>query len=79
MKRLYLLTRKDNEPGSYDEAYGFVVVAESPFEARKLAAGDHGDEGEDLWLSADRSRLTRLADKAIDKKSHIVLRDFLSG
>jgi hypothetical protein len=70
---IYLLERIGGT--DYDEAAGFVVVAESPDEARRLAAEQYGDEGSDTWLAPSRSTC-----KVIDStRQGVVLRDFRAG
>ena len=34
----------------YDKAFGFVVIADSEEEARRLASLSHSDEGAEVWL-----------------------------
>lgn len=74
--KLYILTpKKDSglwEPW-YDKAFGFIVRATSPAEARKLAAKYAGDEGENAWLNAANSFCKELTAEGI---AEVVLRDF---
>lgn len=56
----------------YDRAFGFVVRAETELEARKLAAGDAGNEGSDVWLN---EKLTSCDELFIEGDHEIVIRD----
>jgi prevent-host-death family protein len=71
---IYVLKRVGGT--DYDETAGFVVVAGSPDEARRLAAGEADAEGDATWLMPDRSTC-----EAIDPagSSGVVLRDFRAG
>lgn len=48
---IYHLTRTDRI--CWDEAYGVVLIATCPLEARKRAASIAYDEGPDIWLSSE--------------------------
>lgn len=76
-QRLWLL-RRVNKPGApiYDCADGFVVRAPSEPDARGLAAQSAGDEGADVWLSAEFSACHELQ-RAGDPE--VVLHDFNAG
>lgn len=72
---LYLLERTGYV--DYDTTSGLVVRAESPEEARQIAAGRlAGDEDMDEWLRADSSTCVALMS---DGPSEIILRDFRAG
>jgi hypothetical protein len=56
-RKLWILEPIPNHPNWeswYDKAFGFVVVATSENEARKIAQGEGGDERGYLW--GDKSR-----------------------
>lgn len=78
--KLYIIIPTKEEYDSwivkYDVTCGLIVSAHSPREARKLAAFQRGDEGEQVWLSTKRSTCKEL--KA-NKKAGIVMRDFNAG
>lgn len=85
--KLYLLKPIENleidfwDPW-YDKAFGFVVRAETEFEARNIANDNCGDEdrtfleGNSPWLSAEFSKCTELS---ADGKSEMILRDLHSA
>lgn len=56
----------------YDKAFGFVVSAKSPAEARKLAAKERGNEGEAAWLEATYSSCKELKPS---EKSEVIMED----
>lgn len=74
--KLWLLRLNNAVGPKYDIAQGFVVRAGSPKEARKLASAEAGDEGADVWLSAERSSCKVLKQ---DGRQGVILRDFLAG
>jgi hypothetical protein len=53
---IYLLERL--EAASYDEYRGFVVIAKSSKQARKICSEAHGDEGATVWTDPKRSEVT---------------------
>jgi len=69
---VYLLERIGGT--DYDEAAGFVVVAESAEDARQQAAEQAGDEGGATWLAPSRSTC-----EVVNLSPGIVLRDFRAG
>jgi prevent-host-death family protein len=69
---VYLLERIGRT--DYDEAGGFVVVAESTDAARQQAAERAGDEGDVTWLTPSRSTC-----EVVSLSPGIVLRDFRAG
>jgi hypothetical protein len=77
--KLWLLRPKEGrshwEPW-YDKAFGFVVRANSETEARKLASGDAGDEGEEAWLLQQLSTCVELT---ADGEAGIIMLDFHSA
>jgi len=44
----------------YDKVFGVVVRAKNSKEARKLAAGNAGDEGEEVWIDTKKTACRRL-------------------
>lgn len=60
----------------YDVATGFVVAAQSPIEARRLAAGQAGDEGSQAWLSPETATCRELKPGTT---SGVVIRDYNAG
>jgi hypothetical protein len=49
---IWLLERDaENDPASWDAMRSCVVVAPNSFQARRMAAPLHGDEGADAWIS----------------------------
>lgn len=85
--KLYLLKPIENlevdhwDPW-YDKAFGFVVRAETEFDARHIANNHCGDEDRDFppdespWLSAEFSTCTELS---ADGESEMILRDLHSA
>lgn len=79
MKLWYLGAIKPSDgpwAGTYDMAYGFVIVAESPDAARSLASGEAGEERAESWLDPS---LTYCDELIPDGWARIVVRDFLAG
>lgn len=63
----------------YDKAFGFVISASSPNEARALAHARGGDENRSLlnpWLDPKQSTCTILKPT---KESQIIIRDFAAA
>lgn len=60
----------------YDKAFGFVVVAADAIDARELAAGNCGDEGEAAWINPEASTCVELLPGDL---ARVVLRDFASA
>jgi prevent-host-death family protein len=71
---VYVLERDGGH--DYGQVAVFVVVAESPDEARRLAAGGAGDEGEAAWLLPDWSSCEAVGSAG---QSGVILRDFRAG
>lgn len=63
----------------YDVAEGFVIVAETPASARKMAASRCGDEGSEVWLSAATSSCRKVGVAIESAKPEILMRDFVRG
>lgn len=60
----------------YDKAFGFVIRAATESDARRIAAGDAGDEGEEAWLDSSNSTCVTLDD---GDKEEVVMRDLRSA
>lgn len=60
----------------YDEASAFVVLANTPREARQLASERAGDEGAKTWLDPKLSKCARLPNRP---RPMVILRDFNAG
>lgn len=60
----------------YDKAFGFIILAKSEDEARKIASENCGDEGPDAWLSNNYSSCNVLDSHG---SSRLILRDFASA
>ncbi len=76
--KLWLL-RPQNERDDrwdWDCAYGFVVRAATEDHARRYAAGQAGDEGEDTWMS---QAVTTCEELTQDGDPGVVLQDFNAG
>lgn len=84
MNKLYILRPIDGERGAwspwYDKAFGFIVSAESPAKARKLAdeaSGDERDPGaiwsKRAWIDARQSTCKELKPT---EHSKIIMKDF---
>jgi hypothetical protein len=83
--KLYLLTRPPGDV-DYDEAAGFLVLAETPWHARRVVAAaaeaghGPGDEGGSVWMSKTASYCLRVAAEAdLSGEPRILLRDFRAG
>ena len=57
----------------YDKAFGFVVRAVNESDARSFAAGEHGDEGPDVWRDPAMVSCVELTNEG---DQGVVLRDF---
>lgn len=76
MSKLYILRPiVDWEPW-YDKCFGVIVCAHSENEARQLATSKAGAEGEDVWLSADKTTCEVL--KATNE-SKVIMKDFAAA
>jgi hypothetical protein len=60
----------------YDKAFGFVIRAETEVEARIIASKNHGDEGEDAWLSSELASCIPLRNAG---DPGVILRSFRSA
>ncbi len=56
----------------YDLSLGFVIRAKDSKRARKLASGEHTDEGKDAWLNKETSKCKRLASNVRGKEGIIL-------
>jgi hypothetical protein len=74
--KLWLLQRIDEDESYYDEAFGFVIRAETGKAARLFASKDAGDEGSITWLDPTLTTCRSISDKGSPR---IILRDFLAG
>lgn len=78
---IYVLKPKDRKDGGgpwnpwYDKAFGFIVAASGPHQARILAASRCGDEGMDVWFDPKWTTCKIL--KA--SKQGIILRDYAAA
>jgi len=73
---LFLLKRRDENSGGYDEVYGFVVRAETELLARETAGGAAEAEGAKMWLD---SEISSCAEVTTTGPEEIILRDFFAG
>lgn len=71
--KLWILRRPDGPP-HYDVADGFVVRAESEYDARMFAAAKCGDEGPNVWV-----KKASCQELPLDGESGILLKDFNAG
>lgn len=76
---IYTIQRNQNEKFGYDEAFGFVVIAENEGRARLLAGREAGDEGALAWVDTLRSDAELIGTATKGAKSGVVLRDFHAG
>ena len=79
--KIYHLMRRSTPNAKADEAYGFVVVAQSPVKARQIVAeapkGDGpGDEGPDVWRDAAQSFCVCVGQAGRGQSPRILLRDY---
>ena len=78
--KLWLLQRLDARFG-YDETQGFVVVAETEDEARKIAQKNGGDEtawDSPFWTDSEMTTCRELRAEHFPE-AKIILRDFSAG
>jgi len=77
---VYTISR-NTQNGHYDEAYGFVVVAESGRKVRKIVveSGQIGDEGSDTWLDPNKSKIRWVGYARSGVSRGIIMTDFLNG
>ena len=71
---IYHLTRPDND--DWDVADGFVIVAKSPTEARKIAGANAGNEGAATW-QLPTTKCNKIGEGA--GPSRMVIRDLIAG
>lgn len=71
---LYLL--RNLAGADWDENNGFVISAESPDHARRIASENARGEGKETWLSPTGSSCELLTDTA---PVGVVIRDFHAG
>ena len=72
--RLFLVKRI--KPTGWDETNGVVVRANSPSEARELAASSRGDEGEDTWRNPELTTCNVLSKEG---EPGVIIIDFHAG
>lgn len=80
---IYLLKRRDDlenpyREADYDEAEGFIIVADNSTAARDLAMTDCGDEGKDVWRYAAHSTCRKVG-TSVRNQGCILLRSFKHG
>lgn len=73
---IYKLSRLDKV--GHDEAVGFVILAQSVDEARRIASDKAGDEGPSTWVD-DKLSLCELIGDGPLREDLIVLRAFNAG
>lgn len=72
---LWLLKAKENN--GYDVADGFVIRADTPKQARKLASKECGGEGKEIWLRAKHSICRGI--ESCSGRHKVILIDFKAG
>jgi hypothetical protein len=72
--KFYLLERKDRV--GWDEVCQYLIEAQSPAEARKLAAEHPGDEGSATWLTPELATCQQLKPGT---KSRVAIRYLVNG
>jgi hypothetical protein len=60
----------------YDFKNGFVIRAADATQARKIAARNHSDEGEETWLDPKKSRCRAVKEAG---RAGVILTDFHAG
>ena len=73
--KLWILKRLDS--GWYDEAFGFVLKAETEQDARNWANLEKGDEDSGTWLNSKFSSCRELIPEGVEVG--VILRDFKAG
>ncbi len=76
--KLFLLRPVKDPKWGYDKAHGFVVAAACADDARSMAAGQRGDEGEGFWMSQLHSTCVEIA-KSTQLHAGVVIQDFHGG
>jgi hypothetical protein len=81
MKIYQLAALQQNSDRSFDldKARGFVVIADSEQQARRLASEQHGDESADFWLRPSFARCDVIGTAARGQNAAVVMRDFAVG
>ena len=69
---------KAKEWQGYDCAQGYVIRAWTAPQARKLAAGNTGDEPENVWLSKEHSTCDKIG-QCFSGDAEVLLCDFHAG
>lgn len=78
MRHIYLIERVGETP--YDEHSGFVVTANGPSEARRLAHEHTGETSRETWmLSAETGNLVGLGEAKPNLASKVLLASFVAG
>jgi hypothetical protein len=57
----------------YNKVFGFLIRANDEIEARRIAADNSKEEGEDAWLNSLHSKCEELS---IDGDVNLIMRDF---
>ncbi len=77
--QLFLLTQRVLHERNYDKAQAFVIAAKNTKQARKMAAKECGDEGNDYWLDHKQSKISGIATSSKYQSPRIVIRSYISG
>lgn len=78
---LYIYRLKSTDPSVYyDTVDEFIIMARDSKQARKLAAGNPGEEGPETWLSSRKSKILKIG-RAQTQYSlgQVVCRSFNAG
>ena len=77
MRNIYLIepTEVERKEIDYDEYDGFVIIADTAKEARKMCLT--GDEGKYRWLRPKRSSVRKIGETKL--KPQVVLASFNAG
>jgi hypothetical protein len=77
--KIFTVERKRPFEVGYDEASGFVVIAEDVVQAAAFASMEHGDEGMDFWLLKSKTVIKEIGEATAGSEPGVVLRDFNAG
>lgn len=75
--KIWVLRERRKNNNRYDVADGFVIAAETSYEARKLAAADCGSEGPGFWMNAEYSTCNEV--RAESRKAGVIQRSYHHG
>lgn len=76
--RLVIYIVEQKLGAGYDEVEAFVVAARDATQARRIASEKHQDEGREVWLDSDKTRVRNIG-TGFHKEPAILLKSVRSG